>query len=99
MQIVLTPEGILRLNRPSAFNEFEILVPAKAVPLPSALVQDDELHAWVSEAWLRAELERSALAEGWQREYQSMLDYACRKGWLRADPLAIRAHVVRGEDH
>lgn len=94
MQVVLTPQGLLRLDRPEAFDEFECLLPSNAVVLPDEIVHHDARHVWICEAWLKAELERASLPDGWSHQYCAMLAYAARQGWLRENPRAIRAHIV-----
>ncbi|AUC98372.1 MULTISPECIES: hypothetical protein [unclassified Bradyrhizobium] len=96
MQIVVTPDGV-ELRRPDNFREFEALVSGDQLQLPDVLEPDGEQHLWVQEEWLRSALTQANLAAGWQQKYQAMLDYARSKGWVREQPLSVRAHIVRTE--
>jgi hypothetical protein len=51
-----------------------------------------EREAWVSQAWVRRASGRDA-ADEWQRGFQAMLAYAGKKGWVREEDGAIRAHI------
>jgi len=52
-----------------------------------------EGHVWVDVAWVRAQAE-GRVPEGWAEEFDGMLAYATKKGWLDAESRAIQAHVV-----
>lgn len=50
-------------------------------------------HVWVDVAWVRAQAE-GRVPEGWAADFDGMLAYASKKGWLDPDGTAIQAHVV-----
>jgi hypothetical protein len=39
-------------------------------------------------------LASGSVGDGWEKDFESMLDYARGRGWLTDDAHAIRAHVV-----
>lgn len=92
MRVLLDAQGRLSLSEADDFGDFSLRLasPLRALPstLPLALSAEDAGHVWVDLAWLRAQLPPDAAPS-----LQPMLDYAGRKGWLRADPPRLRAHV------
>jgi len=52
-----------------------------------------EGHVWVDVAWVRQQA-AGRVPEGWAAEFDGMLAYATKKGWLDAGGKAIQAHVV-----
>ncbi len=92
MRVLLDADGRLSLIEADDFHGFSLRLvpPLQALPsaLPPALDAEDDRHVWVDLAWLRAQLPPEAAPS-----LQPMLDYAGRKGWLRADPPRLRAHV------
>lgn len=67
--------------------------PTLAAELDGVMQFEGTAHAWVSVNWL---IETSGHADSteWRARFDAMTAYAARKGWTRADPPAIRGHVV-----
>ena len=51
----------------------------------------DGEHAWINEAWLRANT--ASQGADWQANFEKMLAYAQSKGWIENG--SIRAHIER----
>ena len=92
MRLLLDIEGRLSLIEADDFRAFalRLVPPLRALPpaLPPALDAQDGSHVWVDIGWLRSQLPPVA-----EPALQGMLAHAERKGWLRADPPRLRAHV------
>ena len=99
MQVVVDGSGTVTLADAGNFKSFSVHA-APGVDLTRALRGVAELegagHAWVREAWLLEQLGRQAPAADWQAGFAAMAAYARKKGWMREEPAAIRAHVELG---
>ena len=49
-------------------------------------------HAWISEAWLRAQRRDDAQ---WQQQLTDMLTFAASRGWVDQRTGTIRAHIEK----
>lgn len=68
-------------------------LPLLAEQLDGVMTFDGTAHAWVSVNWLIEASGHRDSAE-WRARFDAMTAYAARKGWMRADPAAIRGHIV-----
>lgn len=97
MEIRILQDLKTRLDDPDNFRDFKIVAETakdRLEDIGAALKESgagavDGAHAWISEAWLRANKSGSG---AWEEGFGKMLDYAKSKGWLDADG-RIRAHV------
>jgi hypothetical protein len=97
MYLLLHADSRIDLHDTDDFRTFSLRLaqPLEVLPpgLPPVLHADGTEHVWVNLEWLRAQyaggdaLTAAAL--------QGMIDYAARKGWVRGDPGALRAHLRR----
>ena len=81
---------------PDDFKRFEATLSGDVAPAASLLRDKVEIdgapqHVWVLESWLR-----EALGAGRAAALDAMIRYAESKGWRRASPPAIRAHIAPG---
>ena len=81
-------------------DRFDRLHVETAVPVVSAelgsLVSpaDDDDHAWLVIAELAALLIATTQTGTAPEQFSSMIDFARQQGWVSADGLRIRAHVI-----
>ncbi len=100
MDVQLTPGEPPRLAEADDLRRFSVNVaaspdtlPALAEALGGTVAFDGAEHAWVSVEWLIAASGRADSTE-WRAGFDGMVAYAAKQGWMRADPAAIRGHVV-----
>jgi hypothetical protein len=100
MDVHLVPGEPARLTEPTDLRRFSVIVAAAPQALPAleealrgTVDFEGTEHAWVSIDWLIAASGRGDSAD-WRGEFHNMVQYATGKGWVRADPAAIRGHVV-----
>lgn len=97
MEIRILQDFRARLDDPDNFRDFKIVAETAKDQLEDigqALTDSgaglvDETHAWVSEAWLRA---NKSGASAWDEGFAKMCAYAKSKGWVDESG-RIRAHV------
>jgi flavin reductase (DIM6/NTAB) family NADH-FMN oxidoreductase RutF len=96
MYVELHPTGLLRLSDPRNMSTFHARVPAGRLALfqdrlGSGGAMEGDGHVWLSPSLIRT-LAGPVADESWSRDFERMLAYARRKGWL--DALGrIRAHI------
>ena len=52
----------------------------------------DGQHGWISIPWLRQDRQVANNVE-WQREFDGVLEYAEKKGWLDSPKHRVRVHI------
>ncbi|MBM3573506.1 MAG: hypothetical protein FJX52_14300 [Alphaproteobacteria bacterium] len=88
----------VELEEPNDFKRFHVEIPrsidlaAAGRALAGTARLEDEKTAWVSEAALRA-WPGGGKDQAWQANFDGMLAYARKKGWIEAATGAIRAHI------
>lgn len=100
MEVHLAPGRPARLTEATELHRFSVIVAAAPEALP-ALAEalcgiidfEGSDHAWVSIDWLIEASDRSDWAD-WRGQFANMVQYATGKGWVRADPAALRGHIV-----
>lgn len=100
MEVHLAPGHPARLTEIDDLRRFSVVVatgpatlPALAAALDGILDFEGADHAWVSVDWL-IEASGQSDSASWRKDFTAMTAYAESKGWMRADPAAIRGHVV-----
>lgn len=100
MDVRIVPGQAPRLIAADDLKRFSVTVAAGpetladlASALDGVLAFEGPDHAWVSVAWLLAASGRDG-SEAWRAGFDAMRAYAAKQGWTRADPPAIRGHVV-----
>ena len=100
MDVHLAPGQPARLTDVEDLRRFSVIatggpeaLPALAEALRGIIDFQDAEHAWVSIDWLIEASGRSASAD-WRAGFDAMTAYAAKHGWTRAEPAAIRGHVV-----
>lgn len=99
MEVHLAPGQPARLAEPKDLRRFSVIIAATPEVLPAlaealrGIVDFDGDHAWVAVDWLIGASGLSDWAD-WRGEFHAMVDYAEGKGWVRADPAALRGHIV-----
>jgi hypothetical protein len=95
MVILIAADLSARVVDPMDFRRFKVQFetgcrPATG-PLNAAVVLEDSTTAWVHGQWLLDYSEKTDNA--WRDGLESMIKAARRFGWIKDDPLMIKAHV------
>ena len=100
MFVRLTPTSGPTLEEPADCTRFHVEAPGGDVaPLGARLGAAGtaegapEGHVWVDVAWVRAQAV-GRVPDTWSADFDGMLRYAEKKGWLGAGGGTIQAHVV-----
>lgn len=100
MQVHVDRDFRVELQDADDFTRFRLAVdadPGEIGKVRQALRHVAELErpeiAWVSEEWLRRHA-RAPQPADWNAGFAKMLAFAATRGWVRADPAMVRAHVV-----
>ncbi|MEO3470641.1 hypothetical protein AAFN86_02160 [Roseomonas sp. CAU 1739] len=100
MEVHVAPGQAARLTEVEDLRRFSVIVaaapdalPALAEALRGVIDFQGAEHAWVSVDWLIEASGRSGSAT-WRKDFAAMTAYAESKGWTRAEPAALRGHVV-----
>lgn len=92
--------GVVSLQARENFRAFELRAsmerPALDLALRGIADLDEAGFAWVHEDWLLQQLVQQPPTSAWRTDFDAMLAYAQRQGWLRGLPVrSVRAHIVR----
>ena len=85
-----------RVVEPEDFRRFKVQleggIPRVPGPVGEALELENADTAWVHAGWLFQNPERETEA-GWRQGLERMIAGARKYGWIRDEPLMIKAHV------
>lgn len=80
------------------FTSFDVVTDAGAPdalhPTLAELEFEGAEHVWILAEAIPRWAGRSGDGD-WQRAFEGMIAYARSRGWVRTDPLRIRAHIAR----
>jgi hypothetical protein len=71
--------------------------PGASIPTAVGELDDDAMHLWVNIAWLRDAATTSAAPSdvvGFHRDFDGMIGFATKQGWVSADGGQVRAHLA-----
>jgi hypothetical protein len=96
MRILIHDKGQIVLTEQDNFQQLSITFYDSAQPSDAVLpglIQDDEDHFWIDRDFIAKLAERADKFE-WQRNFEGMVNYARRSGWVD-DAGRIRVHADR----
>lgn len=103
MIVSLARDGAVRLDSPENFRGFHVSsaigrdrrVDAAAALAAAGMMLDGD-HAWVPLAWL--EQQGRSFGDAWRTDFDGMIAYARKMGWVDDGAGTVRAHVEWPDD-
>lgn len=96
--VILAADGVL-VRDPDDCGRLHVETELSGNDLAAALTGTgtgapaDDGHVWLDLAALRSRAGRAATDPDWPRNWEAMVAYAQRSGWVSPDGLAVRAHL------
>ena len=97
MLIHISSDEMMTLQEADELRSLKLVTQlSKVESLTRALAKTDSVldgqHGWISIAWLRQD--RQVVDNGeWQRQFDGVLEYAEKKGWLDLPKQRVRVHI------